>query len=260
MQWRFSAAIAFSIRLRLSRVPMLLHERSYFRLTSPSKALDRRVHAARGDLADVALAGKIFVPHYAEPYSKSVITERVGVYHKPSDDAVMDSELLRGERFAVLDISGDWAWGYCVHDHYVGYVHAHQLGELISEVAQEVNPDYVATGLAFVGSPYLWGGRCRAGIDCSGLVQVALAGAGIAAPRDADLQMLALGRPLDAAATLARGDLIFFPGHVGVMIDGTNMVHATGFHGKTLVEPLDVVTARIAEQHAQPILARKRLS
>lgn len=234
--------------------------RPQFSLTSPSKTLDRRINAARGDLADIALAGKIFVPHYGEPYSKSVIVDRAGVYHKPSNDAVMDSELLRGERFAVLDIAGDWAWGYCVHDHYVGYVRAHKLGVVYEAEPLPIVKDWPECALSYLDVPYLWGGRSHHGIDCSGLVQVALARAGISAPRDADLQMLALGQPLDAASPVARGDLIFFSGHVGIMVDATNMVHATGFHGRVVVEPLDGVASRIAERHAQPILARKRLS
>jgi len=241
------------------RTGMGIVHRRHFCLTSPSKTLDRRVNAARGDLADVALAGKIFVPHYAEPYTRSVHFERAGVFHKPSNDAVMDTELLKGERFAVLDVSGDWAWGYCVHDHYVGYVEAQQLGPVYDLIAAPPLADWPETALLYKDAPYLWGGRSYAGIDCSGLVQVALAGAGISAPRDADQQMAAIGAILPDDAVPVRGDLIFFPGHVGIMIDSANMVHATGFHGRVVVEPLSIVTARLSEKFAEPILARKRV-
>lgn len=238
---------------------MKIARRPQYRLTSPSKTLDRRTSAARGDMADIALAGKIFVPHYSEPYSKSVIVDRAGIYHKPSTDAVLDSELLRGERFAVLDITGDWAWGYCEHDHYVGYLRVEHLGAVYEVEAQSTVEDWPEYALSYLDVPYLWGGRSRHGIDCSGLVQVALAQAKVRAPRDADQQLLALGRLVDATTPPARGDLIFFPGHVGIMVDDTDMVHATGFHGRVVVEPLDIVSARIAERFAQSILARKRL-
>ena len=81
-------------------------------------------------------------------------------------------------------------------------------------------PDYVAVAERFLETPYLWGGRTSEGIDCSGLVQTALVAAGVAAPRDSDMQEAALGEPIAIDdQPLARGDLVFWKGHVGVMRD-----------------------------------------
>jgi len=121
-------------------------------------------------------------------------------------------------------------------------------------------PDPVAVAERLIGAPYLWGGRGAGGIDCSGLVQMALGLAGIAAPRDSDMQRESLGTPITADASLQRGDLIFFPGHVGLMVDAARIIHANAFWMAVTVEPLADVVARLAPAHAEPISARRRIT
>ncbi|HJQ17273.1 MAG TPA: hypothetical protein VJ859_09755 [Allosphingosinicella sp.] len=95
-------------------------------LTGPSIVLDPDIHAFRDDLADVALAGQIFAPHYARPVNR-LCTRDAPVRSGPSDDAPDMFALTRGEEFALLDVTGGWAWGYRRSDHRVGYVRAEAL-------------------------------------------------------------------------------------------------------------------------------------
>ena len=127
--------------------------------------------------------------------------------------------------------------------------------------AQE--PDWVAVAEHFLETPYLWGGRTSEGIDCSGLVQTALMAAGIASPRDSDMQEAALGEPIaidDRTAPLARGDLVFWKGHVGIMRDPDTLLHANGWHMKTVSEPLAEARDRIAASGGGKITSVRRLS
>ena len=104
--------------------------------------------------------------------------------------------------------------------------------------------DFVAVAERFLGTPYLWGGRTSNGLDCSSLVQLSLQAAGIACPRDTDMQEAALGEPHDGSA-YQRGDLIFWNGHLGIMLDAGRLLHANAHHMATAVEPVAEAISRI---------------
>lgn len=122
---------------------------------------------------------------------------------------------------------------------------ARHLVPLTAKVA-----DWVAVAERFVGTPYLWGGATAQGLDCSGLVQLAGRMASLAVPRDTDLQEAGFGHPvpLDTGRTRpARGDLLFWPGHVAIRLDGKRLLHASGFHMEVVVEPEAATLARLTK-------------
>ncbi|GAA0253429.1 Gamma-D-glutamyl-L-lysine dipeptidyl-peptidase [Methylorubrum aminovorans] len=120
--------------------------------------------------------------------------------------------------------------------------------------------DYAATAERLVGTPYLWGGRTSLGLDCSGLVQLCLEHAGRACPRDADQQERALGDSLPPGLDgLRRGDLVFWKGHVGLMLDAERLIHANGHHMAVAVEPLREAVARIAVKSFGTVTSIRRL-
>jgi cell wall-associated NlpC family hydrolase len=137
-----------------------------------------------------------------------------------------------------------------------GFVVARHVGEIGRRA-----PDFVEIAERFIGTPYLWGGRTRLGIDCSGLVQMSLEAAGISAPRDTDMQQAELGTSVDIPDVLEgmqRGDLIYWKGHVGIMADSITLVHANAHHMQVAAETLPEAIERIAKLGAE-ISAVKRL-
>jgi cell wall-associated NlpC family hydrolase len=292
-------------------------ERHSFRLNGRSVVLDKRVHAARGDLADMSLAGVLFSAHYARAVEMSCVIAGAMVHVSEAVTSTCVTQLLRGENFHVLDVTAEWAWGFCGHDGYVGYVRREALdkreipdhrvtalsapifaapdiksyildywpaGSRFGAVAEDgeggsfiacaegyvhhrhvapletLESNWVAVAERYLGQPYVWGGRGHGGLDCSGLVQVALGQCGLSVPRDTDLQRDGIGTPLADGDALRRGDLVFFPGHVGIMCDGERLLHANAFWMATVIEPLADVIARLTPDHAQPIVARRRIA
>jgi cell wall-associated NlpC family hydrolase len=119
-------------------------------------------------------------------------------------------------------------------------------GQLAPVGVLETDPASVAE--RFFGAPYQWGGRESLGLDCSGLVQQALYACGRACPRDSDMQAR-MGAPVERPA-LRRGDLVFWRGHVGMMLDRERLIHANAFHMAVAVESLEAAITRIGEPTA----------
>jgi cell wall-associated NlpC family hydrolase len=164
---------------------------------------------------------------YSEP---SIKTAPVGLY---SMNALVSAE---GREGRFLKSAGGWF----IEDH---------LAPIDQPAA-----DFVVVAEQFIGTPYLWGGRESLGLDCSGLVQQALYAAGRPCPRDSD-QQAAMGEPVE---TLRRGDLVFWRGHVAIMINDTDIVHANGARMAVSVEPLaDAIARTIAAGGGEPTAYRR---
>lgn len=139
------------------------------------------------------------------------------------------------------------------------YVYAQHLRALDDRAT-----DFVATAERLKGTPYEWGGRTPAGIDCSGLLQAAFRAAGMKIPRDTDMQENAFGASVAikddiAPANLKRGDIVFFQGHVGIMTDHENILHANAFNMAVTEDRLRDVAQRSKDSGSGGITSVRRI-
>jgi len=127
----------------------------------------------------------------------------------------------------------------------------------------ETRTDFVATASMFNRAPYLWGGRGGQGIDCSGLIQVPLATAGMSVPRDSDQQADSIGEDLGVPEDLSEllsGDIIFFPGHVGFYLGSGALLHASSYDMMVVTHSLDMVIERMVERRGEGITRVRRVA
>ena len=176
-----------------------------------------------------------------------VATPGTHSYERPKVQRREGMALSLGARLRVTGQGQGWA------ETPIGFVpapHLLPMGEVLRD------PVTVAEG--FVQVPYLWGGNSRAGLDCSGLVQMAHLACGLPCPGDSDQQQ-AMGAALPETAALRRGDLLFWRGHVALVVDGQRLIHANGHSMSVAYEPIGNCIQRIAAQGGGPVTHRRRL-
>ena len=125
---------------------------------------------------------------------------------------------------------------------------------------REHGSDPAKSAQGFYGAPYLWGGTDSFGVDCSGLTQMAFKACGLQLPRDSDMQFAWCGDHIpdwQSPGVLQRNDLVFWKGHVGIMLDSDTLLHANGYYMSTIYEPLAEAIERIGDMHGQPIGAKR---
>lgn len=171
------------------------------------------------------------------------------VYDKPNFKARDLMRLSHGCQLHALDVVDGFVQ---IAEGFVPEVHCVSIDER--------QPDPVTEAKLFLDTPYLWGGNSRFGIDCSGLIQAAFLACGIPCPGDSDMQAETLGYELPEEEPVQRNDLLFWKGHVALVVNSARIIHANAHHMTVTYEDLDTAIDRIAAQGDGPVTTRRRVS
>ena len=175
-----------------------------------------------------------------KPNSK-VISLRTVIYTKPDIKSVTKGYLSFNSLVEVIKIKGKYS---LIKN--LGWCPSLDLAKIKSSKFNHID-----LSKQYLDTPYLWGGRDSMGIDCSGLVQNLHQINNRPFPRDTDMQELFVTNEVKYEKDLKAGDLVFWKGHVAMMIDNSNIIHANAFHMKTAIEPLSTAKKRILKSNGK---------
>ena len=173
--------------------------------------------------------------------SHRVISNRTFLFKDVDVKSGYIDYLPLGAQVCVKDIYNKWAKVYmfddCVHKY--AYVPSNHL----IKIDQTID-DWVSIAENLIGTPYVWGGRNSIGLDCSALLQLSYQTYGENIPRNSIDQSLLNKEIINEKDHLKRGHAVFWKGHVGIMTDEKNCIHANAFHMKVTTEPLFDIISR----------------
>ena len=205
-----------------------------------------------GYVASTALGSEVHIPTHGVAVLRTFLYPEPDLKTPTLDSLSMGSPVTvvgTKDRFSEVHLAAPGAGGWIYSSHLAA--------------AGDVAPDYLETARQFLGAPYLWGGKTSLGVDCSGLVQIALVRAGIPCPRDSYMQATSLGAevPLEAENyTPRRGDIIQFPGHCAIAMDEIMVINANAHAMLVTIEPLTDLLGRVNEESGgRGITAVRRL-
>jgi len=175
-----------------------------------------------------------------------VIVKRTFIYADKDPKSNCFLYLSMGSKLTIKKMFSNWAEVFLSWNNYLitGYVPTNHVVNLNHKMK-----DWVSKAEQLIETPYKWGGRDTIGLDCSALLQIAYETFGETIPRNTIDQVNIMKKEVKDLSLLKRGFVIFWKGHVGIMTDNLNCIHANAYHMKTVVEPLSKIIERMGNQN-----------
>lgn len=188
-----------------------------------------------------------------------VLSVRIFVYSKPNIKSKILMYLPMRSKVNILEIKEGWAKINNLNKNNInfGFIMSSQILE-----KDVVISDWVEHTKSLLSIPYRWGGRDTFGIDCSAFLQLSKAFDSEKLPRDT-IDQLNYFKKLkkyrieqnSSKQNFQKGDIVYWQGHIAIVIDNKNIIHASGFHGKVIVENIKKALERINQNY---FLIKKR--
>ena len=181
---------------------------------------------------------------YLKKATHRVVSIRSFLFEKKNIKSNIIHHLPMGAQLSVKKINGDWVEVNLPSSYNarIGHVPKNHIVNLNDEVK-----DWVAFAEKLLNTPYKWGGRDTLGIDCSALLQISYQNFGENIPRNTSQQLELQKKIISNSDHLKRGCVIFWNGHVAIMVDNLNCIHANAYHMKTKIEPLSKIIERMGK-------------
>lgn len=181
---------------------------------------------------------------YLKPSTHRVISNRSFLFKEKDIKSGFINYLPLGSQIPVKKTEDQWAEvelpkNISNYSLFIPKIHLVKL--------DHINNDWVSIAEKLIGTPYVWGGRDSIGIDCSALLQLSFQTMGENIPRNTSDQIKLNKEEVEDTSKLERGFVVFWDGHVGIMIDKSYCIHSNAFHMETMIEPLKNIEARIGK-------------
>ena len=170
------------------------------------------------------------------------------IYKRPNDNSKINKKLSFGSKIKITNKKGDF---YKFDNLWIKKKDLKKINFKVKDSFKNINK--------FINVKYKWGGKHFSGVDCSGLIQLFLNFNNKFCPRDTKDQIKYFRKKIQLE-NLRKNDLIFWKGHVAIIISKNKLIHAYGPFKKVIIMPIKKTIDRIYKTANLKITGIRRIN